>query len=1096
VEGLPAGAATMTVLFTDLVGSTATRSRLGDDRADALRREHDDLLSRVVVDHHGTVVKGLGDGIMAVFAAPSEGVAAAAAINQAIARRNRKAAEPLVLRMGLSVGEVRVEGDDVFGTPVVEASRLCGKAADDQVLASVWVKALAGSRAGTGFASVGQVVLKGLAEPLEVFEVEWREAGASPVLPFPDLPRVDLSMPFVGRDLDVVSLADAWARARAGRGPFVVVEGADGVGTTRLVAEVAQRQHDEATVVLYGRCDAESGAPFRPFAEALRFHLANLPDAALREHLGPGDAELIRLVPELAARVRSTPVPDPDPSAATRRLFDAVVGWLSASSRFDPILLVLDDLHLASRSTLALLGAVLQTTEPLRVLVVATASTGVDRDALDGFLAEQALGARPVERIELAGLAGPETAALVSGELGEGLDQHTAEVVAAIHEATGGVPLAVRRAVRGLLSTGQIRREVGHWAALVDPSGVQVEPLDPRRALTATSRALLELAALAGDELDPDLLGAASGLDDTTIQRAFDEGLAAGILAEHPGARRALCFAHPRFRAETVADLDPERLAEAATSLATELERQAGPARERYLAELAVAWAAAARSGPDRPSGDEPGVVDARARAIELATAAGDRARDHLAHAEAAHWYGEALADLRASGTVDDHRRFDLLLARGEAEQRAGDPSGVATLLAAARLASRQGDAAGLARAALAGRRRPDRPLVVPDPDQLSVLGATARAVGDDAADLRAGVLATLAVELMPTGDPRRRTLSAEAVELARRASDATLADALVHRVAALAGPDDLEDREAAVRELDRLAPLLDDPELRFVAAHQRAGLALEAGELAAAESAVADAREEVTRLRRAELSWLLALLESAVAVFAGELDRAAAFAEGAPSLGRRAGRPDGIAAAHPLLLVIRRWQGRLPELLDELEVEVFAQPDAGSYAPAVALALGGRLDPALAAYERAAAAGFPVGHGPSVMAGLTNLAQLAVAVGDRRGARALTGRLEPLAERHPCLGSPGPCGAHSLGLLSAAAGDLLAADRWFAKAVELHDGRGAALFAAESRISWARSRRDREPDSARLLATDAALAARARGAVGVEAAAASVLGH
>ena len=91
MAGLQPGAATMTVLFTDLVGSTAMRSALGDDRADLVRREHDDLLARVIDDHRGVVVKGLGDGIMAVFQAPSEGVAAAVAIQQAITRRNRRA---------------------------------------------------------------------------------------------------------------------------------------------------------------------------------------------------------------------------------------------------------------------------------------------------------------------------------------------------------------------------------------------------------------------------------------------------------------------------------------------------------------------------------------------------------------------------------------------------------------------------------------------------------------------------------------------------------------------------------------------------------------------------------------------------------------------------------------------------------------------------------------------------------------------------------------------------------------------------------------------------------------------------------------------
>jgi class 3 adenylate cyclase len=146
MTGLQPGAATMTVLFTDLVDSTAMRGRIGDDQADEVRREHDDLIGGLVDENRGSIVKGLGDGVMAVFDAPSAGIAAAVGMQQAIARRNRQAKVPIALRMGLSVGEVRVESDDVYGTPVVEASRLCGAAGADQILAAEHVKLLAGSR--------------------------------------------------------------------------------------------------------------------------------------------------------------------------------------------------------------------------------------------------------------------------------------------------------------------------------------------------------------------------------------------------------------------------------------------------------------------------------------------------------------------------------------------------------------------------------------------------------------------------------------------------------------------------------------------------------------------------------------------------------------------------------------------------------------------------------------------------------------------------------------------------------------------------------------------------------------------------------------
>lgn len=100
------------MLFTDLVGSTELRGRLGEEAADDLRRKHDRLLIEAVEAHSGRVVKGLGDGIMAIFTGASDAVASAVAIQQAVDRLNRagRAAVPLELRVGLSAaaGERRV----------------------------------------------------------------------------------------------------------------------------------------------------------------------------------------------------------------------------------------------------------------------------------------------------------------------------------------------------------------------------------------------------------------------------------------------------------------------------------------------------------------------------------------------------------------------------------------------------------------------------------------------------------------------------------------------------------------------------------------------------------------------------------------------------------------------------------------------------------------------------------------------------------------------------------------------------------------------------------------------------------------------------
>nr|MBA3302939.1 adenylate/guanylate cyclase domain-containing protein [Acidimicrobiia bacterium] len=114
----------MTVLFTDMVGSTALASSLTPDAADELRRRHFATLRQAVAEAGGTEVKNLGDGLMVVFASASAGLSCAVAMQQGVERDNRGHEHSVGLRVGLSGGEVTREDDDFFGDPVIEAARL------------------------------------------------------------------------------------------------------------------------------------------------------------------------------------------------------------------------------------------------------------------------------------------------------------------------------------------------------------------------------------------------------------------------------------------------------------------------------------------------------------------------------------------------------------------------------------------------------------------------------------------------------------------------------------------------------------------------------------------------------------------------------------------------------------------------------------------------------------------------------------------------------------------------------------------------------------------------------------------------------------
>ncbi len=160
------------MLFVDVVGSTDFLVRAGDTDGVATLGRLEAALARGVEAAGGTVVKGLGDGVMAVF----ESVKAALDCAISLQRRTDLDAdgdEPLALRVGVSLGEVTREGDDYRGITVVEAARLCAAADASQILTTQ--VALSLSRVAIAYRSVGPLVLKGLAGPIEAVEILWRE---------------------------------------------------------------------------------------------------------------------------------------------------------------------------------------------------------------------------------------------------------------------------------------------------------------------------------------------------------------------------------------------------------------------------------------------------------------------------------------------------------------------------------------------------------------------------------------------------------------------------------------------------------------------------------------------------------------------------------------------------------------------------------------------------------------------------------------------------------------------------------------------------------------------------------------------------------
>jgi len=163
-----------TILFTDVEGSTALTQRLGDAKARELLREHERMVRDALKAHGGSEVKTMGDGFMASFSSATKALECAIAMQRAFAEHNEGAEEPIMVRIGLNAGEPIAEDDDLFGTAVNRAARITATAKGGEILVANVVRELAEGKDFL-FADRGEASLKGLDEPVRLFEVLWRE---------------------------------------------------------------------------------------------------------------------------------------------------------------------------------------------------------------------------------------------------------------------------------------------------------------------------------------------------------------------------------------------------------------------------------------------------------------------------------------------------------------------------------------------------------------------------------------------------------------------------------------------------------------------------------------------------------------------------------------------------------------------------------------------------------------------------------------------------------------------------------------------------------------------------------------------------------
>jgi class 3 adenylate cyclase/tetratricopeptide (TPR) repeat protein len=1073
------------ILFTDLVGSTALATRVGPEQAEELRLEHFGLLRAALAEHGGREVKNLGDGLMVVFGSPSSALAAGVAMQQAFEARNRNATEALEIRMAVSAGEADEEDGDFFGPPVVEAARLCAICDGGQLLTSALVKMFVGARGGFDFEPVGARELKGIDDPVEVLRVAWtpltptQHAGFEVPLPARLTPQS--RSVFTGRTTELARLADAWKEAGAARRRVSVLGGEAGIGKTTLVSHFAAQAHADGAVVLYGRCDEDVGVPYQPWIEALETLIAHAPDDLLSDHVEARGGELARLVPLLSNGTDVAAPPTSDAEAERYALLGAVADLLSRTARRLPVVLVLDDLHWAEKSTVQLLRHIAAIAEPTRLMMIGTyrpSDIGAGHPLTEVFapLRREA----GVEFVDLAGLDDVELLELMELTAGHEMPQEGVALRDAIAAETNGNPFFATEILFHLAESGAIKREDGRWVTTAN-LGEHGLPVSVRQVvgervarLGPDAEKLLRAAAVIGRDFDLGLLCEIADVDEDDALDVLDAAVAA-LLVDNVGPDR-YSFAHALVEHTLYEDLTPSRRARTHRRIAEKLEVHIGADPGERVGELAYHWSAAL-------------VPDDATKAIDYARRAGDRGLAQLAPDEALRWYARAL-ELHERHGGTPLVGAALLVGLGTAQRQTGDPAHRDTLLRAAQSAQKLGDADLLVAAALANHRGWASGGFL-DHDKVAVLEAAIDAIGPADSPPRARLLAVLAAELALSSDPARRDACGDdAVAIARRLdAPHTLLAALIGRnTAATVRRESM----ALYVEAVTLAEELDDQVAVALSAATLVTVGFTLGDRELFEGAALTCTTASERVGQPELVWRSRVARFLRAIADGDLARAETLADEHLHHGLAIGVLDVDTGYGGMFLALRWQQGRAAELRDPIQGLVAVHPELGVLRAALLVTLLdiGDYDEARAGFEREAETGF-TGDNYFAQTYLSGLSHACARLGDVARAEVLMASLQPYRNQLETTGADSVLSTSAcLGMLAALLGRADEADEYFAEAIELANAFSHPFLVASTQLEWARVLLDRatsQRERARPLLDDALTTARRHGFAGIE---------